>query len=87
VTEQTIADTAMSTPASCGDAPLPKRNGLKTLAPAAWLKRGLLLEYQAGGECRETNGHSCLDFYPIGCLVNIFAARGRSSVGTFSRAL
>ena len=74
MTEQTIADTAMTTPASCGDAPLPKRNGVKTLMPASWLKRGVRLEYQAGGECRETNGQ-LQNFYPTGCVVNIRGAR------------
>ena len=74
MTEQTIADTAMTTPASCGDAPLPKRNGVKTLMPASWLKRGVRLEYQAGGECRETKGQ-LQNFYPTGCVVNIRGAR------------
>jgi hypothetical protein len=83
VTEQTIADTAMTTPASCGDATLPKRNGVKTLMPASsWLKRGVRLEYQAGGECRETKGSCTTSIRPAAW--STFAARGPSFVGTFS---
>jgi hypothetical protein len=73
VTTETL-DVAVTTPASYGDKPLPKRNGPRPLLPGSWLKRKVRLEYTVGSESRETSGQ-LLDFYPAGLVINIAGER------------
>jgi len=70
VTEQTIADTAMTTPASCGDALLPKRNASRGMVPMSWLGRKVLLEYQDMDGRGQSASATLLDNCGMGLIVN-----------------
>ncbi len=73
-TEERAAYAAATSP-GWGDAPLPKRNGTKTLLPGSWIGRELTIEYaDAGGKATSTRG-TLLDLYPAGVIMNIRGAR------------
>ncbi len=66
---------AMTTPASYGDAPLPKRNGYRGMLPSTWAGRELRVEYaDAGGEPTHTSG-TLLDWYPVGVILSLSGAK------------
>lgn len=45
--EQITAPSVVTAPSIDGHAPLPKRNGLRTMIPLTWLGRETLVEYMA----------------------------------------
>ena len=70
-------DTAeyMTAPTTNGDAPLPKRAGVRTMVPTTWIDRTLRVEYVgASGAARETTA-TFLDWTPVGLLLNIAGSK------------
>lgn len=69
------ADVAMTTPGSLGEAPLPKRNGGRSLLPSTWLGRAIKLGYVGvDGRGIETSG-ILLDWCGMGAVFNLAGAR------------
>ncbi len=66
---------AMTTPATPGDAPLPKRNGPRGMLPSTWLNRELRLEYLDADDKATTATAVLLDWFPFGPCLNIGGAR------------
>jgi hypothetical protein len=65
----------MTAPTTNGDAPLPKRAGVRAMLPSTWIDRTIRLEYVgAAGDVRETTA-TFLDWTPVGLLLNIAGAK------------
>jgi hypothetical protein len=70
-----VGNLAVTTPITPGDAPLPQRNGRKSLLPLSWVGREVTVEYtDAGGEARATSA-TILDLYPFGLILNVRGTR------------
>jgi hypothetical protein len=66
---------ATTVPTTNGEAPLPRRNGPRTVLPSTWLGRTLKLEYtDPSGKAQHTSG-KLLDFSPFGPIINIEGCR------------
>ena len=64
----------MTTPATNGEAPLPKRAS-RGLLPSTWLSRQVRIEYvDAGGKAGRTSG-VLLDLCPLGPVVSVYDAK------------
>ncbi len=65
----------MSAPTKNGEAPLPKRAGIRGMMPSTWLNRSLRIQYVDGfGVGQETSG-TLLDLYPAGPVLNMGGAK------------
>jgi hypothetical protein len=65
----------MTVPTANGDAPLPKRAGVRTMLPSTWIDRTLRVEYVgADGKSKETSA-TYLDWTPVGMLLMIAGAK------------
>jgi hypothetical protein len=65
----------MTAPTTNGEAPLPKRNGPRTMIPLTWLGREALLEYTTpDGKGASTNA-TLLDWCGLGVVCAIAGAR------------
>ena len=65
----------MTAPTTNGDAPLPKRVGVRTMVPTTWVDRTLRVEYVgAAGDARVTTA-TFLDWTPVGLLLNIAGSK------------
>lgn len=68
-------DVAMTTPGGFGDAPLPKRNGSRSLLPSTWLGRACRVGYVGiDGIGIETSG-TLLDWCGTGPVFNLAGGR------------
>lgn len=71
----------VTTPASYGDAPLPRRNEPKTPLPSSWVSRSIRAEYVYGDGQGQTLSGKLLDTFPVGSVIYT-QARESCSVGT-----
>ena len=66
---------ATTVPSTNGDAPLPKRQGSRTMLPSTWTGRSLRIAYLDGsGEAVETSG-TLLDWCGAGPVFSFHGAR------------
>jgi hypothetical protein len=66
---------AATTSPGWGDAPLPRRNGYRSLLPGSWLNREVTLEYDGAGGKAESKRCTLLDWCGAGIIVNLAGAR------------
>jgi hypothetical protein len=72
---ETMTDMDVSAPsAATPDAKLLARRPGRELFPASWLRRGVRVEYELGGEAQNTRG-MLLDFCGVGILIGANGTR------------
>ncbi len=71
-------------PSTNGDKLLPKRAGMRTMLPSAWIGKTIRLEYiGAATDAREISA-TFLDWTPVGLLLNIAGGEDLARVGSVS---
>ncbi len=66
---------AKSAPYGLGDAPLPKRNGGRSLLPSTWIDRTLRVEYAGADGKRAESSGVLLDWCPVGVILSLAGAK------------
>lgn len=72
---ETIADVTTTTSSYPGDAPRPRRNGVKPLLPGSWVSRSIRADYRDGDGRGQTISGKLLDLYPAGMVLGASGAR------------
>ena len=70
-------------PSTNGDKLLPKRAGMRTMLPSAWIGKTIRLEYIGAADAPEISA-TFLDWTPVGLLLNIAGGEDLARVGSVS---